>query len=397
MKTLLPSIHSCEKSIFAHFAQNNFERSRRFSRGAYSPLHIKNFLEACNNPQYSYKTIHVAGTVGKGSTCVYLTRALIAMNFKTGTYLSPHFYSLRERFLKNEKPIAGSDLELLWKNISRKKHFSHLSYFDALTAMAFVWFAEIGIDYAVIETGLGGQKDSTNNLDPEFCVITTVGLDHQNILGSTIAKIAAEKAGIIQSHKPIYTLNQHKNVLGVLKKIANTRKAPLHIIRAKGNDFLTRNQNFVLHIIRIYFNPSLKVMRSILKNSRRPIWGRYTIIQRNPTIIFDSAHNEDGIRALLDKLQITPQKRYRFYMNTMRERDLSLFVSLIQKRLGNRVEIFLILSEDPLYHLADDVTGINPNNALRLTDLKKQLQLKNCVHVVTGSMGLYGILKKIRF
>jgi dihydrofolate synthase/folylpolyglutamate synthase len=160
---------------------------------------IKNFLSNIGNPQNAFKTVHIAGTNGKGSTAVFISEILKSGGYKTGVYTSPHLINITERIKIDDKQISKKTFNILSKQYLQKAEKFKLSYFEYLTALGFIYFAESKVDIAVVETGLGGRFDATNIiLKPLACVITSIAKDHQEILGNTIKKIAFEKSGIIK-------------------------------------------------------------------------------------------------------------------------------------------------------------------------------------------------------
>ena len=209
-------IDSPTHEILQYFSSRNFEKSRRFSY-EYSPQPVKKALDELSKPQDTYNTIHIAGTVAKGSSVKLLSQMLIHEGFRVGSFYSPHLLRLNERMQVDHQEITNKDLSRLWKFIKKNLNVESLSFFDCITTIAFLYFREKKVDWAIIETGLGGRKDSTNNLKAHFSVITPIDLDHQHILGDTLEQIAFEKAGIIHS-QPIFSYPQHQEVANVLIK-----------------------------------------------------------------------------------------------------------------------------------------------------------------------------------
>ncbi|MDO8481367.1 MAG: Mur ligase family protein, partial [Nanoarchaeota archaeon] len=184
---------------------------------------ITALLEKLGNPHKQFKSIHVAGTNGKGSVCAMLESILRKAGYKTGLYTSPHLRIFNERIQISGTLISDAELETLLTKI--KPHYAGQTHFEVVTAAAFLYFAEQKVDIAVIETGLGGRLDATNVITPLVSVITTISLEHTDYLGNTIEKIAFEKAGIIKRGVPVVTMAQGK-ALAVIKKIARERKSP---------------------------------------------------------------------------------------------------------------------------------------------------------------------------
>ena len=175
-----------------------------FSGGAYKPglQNMKDFAAALGNPQDTYRTIHVAGTNGKGSVCNMLASVLRSAGYKVGLYTSPHILDFRERMRVDGEMPPKEWVTAFIKEWMPWFDSRALSFFEITTGMAFKWFAESGVDAAVIETGLGGRLDSTNIIDPDLAIVTSIGYDHCDLLGSTLAGIAAEKAGIFKPGVP---------------------------------------------------------------------------------------------------------------------------------------------------------------------------------------------------
>ncbi|MDD5163286.1 MAG: Mur ligase family protein, partial [Candidatus ainarchaeum sp.] len=181
---------------------------------------INSFLDFLGNPQNNFKSIHVAGTNGKGSTCAMIERILREAGFKTGIYTKPHLVSLNERFRINSIKIPEKELEeriLNLKKIISEKNFQ-LSYFEFLIALAFQYFSDKKVDFAVIETGMGGRLDATNVLQPLVSIITNIALEHMQYLGNSLEKIAFEKAGIIKENGILLTTEKNNKILKIFKK-----------------------------------------------------------------------------------------------------------------------------------------------------------------------------------
>ena len=179
------------------------------------------------NPHTKFKSIHIAGTNGKGSTAHMLTSILQESGYKTGLYTSPHLKDFRERIKVNGKMIAEQEVVDFVKESKAIFEEMELSFFEFTVAMAFDYFSNQQVDIAIIETGLGGRLDSTNILNPELTIITNIGLDHTNLLGNTIEKIAAEKGGIIKENTPIIIGRKQKETNTIFQNIAKEKNAHL--------------------------------------------------------------------------------------------------------------------------------------------------------------------------
>ncbi|MGB0389696.1 MAG: bifunctional folylpolyglutamate synthase/dihydrofolate synthase, partial [Ardenticatenaceae bacterium] len=180
------------------------------------------------NPQERLHVVHVAGTKGKGSTSAMIERVLRAAGYRTGLYTSPHLHDPRERLRVDGQPI--SEESFIGQVQRLRQHINEMgevTTFEALTAMAFVWFVESEVDVVVLEVGLGGRLDATNLVTPLVSVITPLALEHTAVLGDTMQEIAAEKGGIIKEGVPVVSANQPKEALAVLQQLAQERNAPL--------------------------------------------------------------------------------------------------------------------------------------------------------------------------
>lgn len=262
-------------------------------------VRIEELLRLLGNPERKFKSIHIAGTSGKGSTAFYTARLLQGMNLKVGLHISPHLVDVRERMQINGKLIPmGKFIRLISriKPVVESMKDSEVglpSYFEILVAASFKYFAQEKVDWAVVEVGLGGRLDATNVLVPEVSVITNIGLDHTEILGNTVEKIAFEKAGIIKAGVPAVTAASGK-ALGVIENAARDRGSKLvKVSTQKGpmvNQILAET---ALETIGIGVSEA-----SMKKVFGEGFAGRFEEIEQG--VILDGAHNPDKIRALID-------------------------------------------------------------------------------------------------
>jgi len=294
-------------------------------------VQLLNFLE---NPQKRLKTIHVAGTNGKGSTSHMLTSILISAGYKTGLYTSPHLVSLRERIRVDGQMISEEKLVAFVELVEEQIDVVQPSFFELMTAMSFWSFAEEKCDISVIETGLGGRLDATNILIPELSVITNIGLDHTDLLGDTLPLIAFEKAGIIKLSIPVIIGEKQVETEDVFRKVAQQREAPLQFadeqlrvdslsiqlnnkrlvnIKRQNKDWLNaleldligeyqlKNILTVLAVIEQLnvsgWAISEEAIRAGLKNSMllSGLNGRWQTISTQPHVVCDTAHNAHGL------------------------------------------------------------------------------------------------------
>jgi dihydrofolate synthase/folylpolyglutamate synthase len=199
---------------------------------------IRKILTGLGNPQKSFACIHVAGTNGKGSVASSLASILTRAGYKTGLYTSPHLVDFNERIQVNHRPITNANVMAAYRAI-RKVHSGDRepTFFEFATVMAFFEFARQKVDWAIIETGMGGRLDATNIMRPRISIITNISLEHRDYLGNTLAQISGEKAGIIKNRTPIITGIRQKKALAVVEKTARDKSAPLYRL---GKDFKVR-------------------------------------------------------------------------------------------------------------------------------------------------------------
>ena len=206
---------------------------------------ITDFLNRLDNPQDKYPSIHVAGTNGKGTVCHMLAKVYQDRGLKVGLYTSPHLIRLNERFRINGSEISDEGILSFFKKNEEIIRSRPCTYFELLTALAFWWFAEQDVDLAVVETGLGGRLDATNVVTPLVSVITSIGMDHKEILGDTIGKIASEKAGIIKHRKPVVIGDVPEEALRVIQKVADRNEAEL--VRSTPFDACCRDKKYYIN------------------------------------------------------------------------------------------------------------------------------------------------------
>ncbi len=213
----------------------DYERMRvvRYNTTTFNLNRMRRLLAELGNPHQAFKTVHIAGTKGKGSTCHMLAAMLHNVGLKVGLYTSPHLLNIRERIAVNGQPVSEDQVVRIIKRIEpaiKKLGADKPTFFEILTAMGFCHFADEKVDIAVIETGLGGRLDSTNVITPEVTAITSISYDHMAVLGNTLAKIAAEKAGIFKKDVPALSVLQDPEVTPVLERVAREVHAPLEFV-----------------------------------------------------------------------------------------------------------------------------------------------------------------------
>lgn len=296
---------------------------------------IRNILVRLKSPEKQFKTVHVAGTNGKGSTASYIASILQAAGFKTGVYTSPHLISFNERITINGKQIPNNDVVTAYQAVHRADTGDRkATFFEIATAMAFFYFAREKVEWAVIETGMGGRFDATNIIKPELSVITNLSIEHTDYLGKTIHALAREKAGIIKPKTPVVTAVSQPSGLKVIKNTAGENSSPLYIFKKdfsakkdrkketcsyKGinsnfdhlekplpGDHQKENMSLALAGCELIFN-SLKdsdaryrlddkLIRQGLGMTKWP--GRLEVVRKKPLVIIDGAHNLKAAQVL---------------------------------------------------------------------------------------------------
>jgi len=303
-------------------------------------------LELLDNPHRRYKAVHIAGTKGKGSTTAMTESILRSAGYKTGLFTSPHLHSYRER-IRVDGQLIGEDelITLLERLIPYIERVPQLTTFEITTALAFLHFAEKGVEWALLETGLGGRLDTTNVVDPAVVVITLIGYDHTQFLGHRLEEIAQEKAGIIKEGKPVVCAPQRPTALKVLKGVCRERNAPLTLV---GRDWTWERDGFDLRGQRVtircwkrppspnnalckdYVNLFIPLLgehqlvnattavatvaelarqgviippKCVAQGLKQVPWpGRMEVLNQRPLLVLDGAHNVDSARALTKAL-----------------------------------------------------------------------------------------------
>ena len=328
--------------------------------------------EIFDHPHRNYKTIHVAGTNGKGSVSHLLAAVLQTAGYRTGLYTSPHLKDFRERIKINGEMISEDEV-IEWVNdYPLKNNLWNLepSFFELTAAMAFDYFAKKEVDIAVIEVGLGGRLDSTNIVTPEISVITNIGLDHTNLLGDTLEKIAVEKAGIIKKGVPVVigaTQNETKQVFKVTAEIRHSPlvfadqvyEASYSMLGLDGKQILNiekggelvypeirldllgnyqlKNVLTVLKALDILIENGWKIsMQNIYEGLSNTVkltglMGRWQIIGNNPQIICDTGHNTDGIKMVIQQLKNTAYKNLHFVFGVVADKNQDSILQILPK------------------------------------------------------------------
>ena len=311
---------------------------------------LTNIIQLCDilgNPQNDLKCIHIAGTNGKGSVTHIIASILQEQGYKVGVFVSPHYKDYRERIKINGNYISKKFVAaFVEENIDKFKNIN-ASFFEITTAMAFEYFKEKKVDYAVIETGMGGRLDSTNIITPLLSVITNISFDHQQFLGNTLPKIATEKAGIIKQGVPVVIGETQKETKPVFVKKAKATSSKIFFADAviKSKEFKTdlkgsyqqKNIPTALMAIAVLKKENIKIsdkaiskgLKHVAKNTN--FMGRWMVMKKKPLIVFDSAHNEAGIRELKYEIRNTKYEILHFVFGTVADKDISKVLALLPK------------------------------------------------------------------
>ena len=315
-----------------------------FKKDLTNTLLLANHL---NNPQHKFKSIHVAGTNGKGSSSHMLASVLQEAGYKVGLYTSPHLKDFRERIKINGVEVSK---QFVIGFIKRNKAFfksNPLSFFEMTVGMAYDYFAKQNVDIAIIEVGLGGRLDSTNIIIPEVSLITNIGYDHTQFLGETLPLIASEKAGIIKSNVPVVISETQNETKPVFEKVANKNNSKIYfadqIIKAKYStdllgDYQKKNIKGVLKTLKILQQKKYKISDLNIKNGllnvvkNTGLKGRWQILQTKPKIICDTAHNKEGLSITMTQLQKEQFDNLHIVFGVVNDKDLSQIFSLLPKK-----------------------------------------------------------------
>lgn len=411
---------------------------------------IEHLLLLIDNPHQAFKTVHVGGTSGKGSTAYLISKILTCAGYKTGLHISPHLQKINERMQINNKNISDQKLINLinWlkpyvEKVERSNPFGSPSYFEVLIAATFEYFKRENIDIAVVEVGLGGSHDATNVIAPLVSVITNVDLDHTELLGNTVEKIAEDKSGIIKKNIEVITAIKQKNVLKIIKEKCFKQKSPLTIINLKNikikkiniketifdlktkyNHYknlhlslLGRHQveNAALSIITVEllkkYNFEIKEnnIKNALKNSS--FAGRFEIIQKNPLVILDGAHNPAKMKAFIQTIKELFNQKITIILGFKKKKDMLTMIKqllpiakkIILTKFQTTIDTGKNLSVEPgeiaqvikKYKLSAKYEIINkPISAIKKTF---KITNKEDIICITGSLYLVGEARNFLF
>ncbi len=430
--TFLDSMVNHERMARVGYTPRNFNLAR-----------MSRLLAGLGNPHRELKSVHIAGTKGKGSTAAMLSAMLSNCGLKVGLYTSPHLLDVRERIQINGQMIPEPEMTRLMSRIApvvRRLGKDEPTYFELLTALAFLYYAEQKIDLAVVETGMGGRLDSTNVLRPEVCAITSISYDHMGQLGPTLEKIAEEKAGIFKPGIPAVSAPQIQEVRAALQRVAARLKTPL-LFTGKDIEFsyrfestrpigphtrvslITANSRFehlpvpmlgehqaincglALSIMAILKDRGFKLDdQAVIEGlARAKLPGRMEIIHENPRIMVDGAHNAASVEALMRAIgQNIPYDSMVVIFGCRSDKDISGMLNHIQ--LGADKVIFteggIPRPADPAEMAAEYVERCGKMAQVARTleealDIAERAVTREDIVCITGSFHLVGHAKRL--
>jgi dihydrofolate synthase/folylpolyglutamate synthase len=304
------------------------------------------FSKHLNYPERNFKSIHVAGTNGKGSTSHMLASVLQEAGLKVGLYTSPHLKDFRERIKINGTPISENEVVAF---ISKNQPFfeeQYLSFFEMTVGLAFEYFSKQKVDIAIVEVGLGGRLDSTNIINPLVSVITNIGLDHMQMLGDTLPEIASEKAGIIKREVPVVVGEYQEEVHRVFYQKALEHNTSLFLAEKnitqhynsdlKGS-YQLKNIKTAVQVVLLLNDLNFDILECHILNGLAKVventglLGRWQILSSNPKIICDTAHNSDGLKYVLEQISSQQYDTLHIVLGVVDDKDLEKILPMFPK------------------------------------------------------------------
>ncbi len=419
------------------------EKRLRYNITTFNLSRMENLLSLVGNPHKKIPTVHIAGTKGKGSTATMLAKMLEANDYVVGLYTSPHLVHLHERIRVNDKMIRESEmlglLNRIYAAVEKIAKTDEVSFFEIMTALAFMHFVDVDVDIAVIETGMGGRLDSTNVIRPEVVGITSLSIDHQSQLGETIGSIAKEKAGVFKRGVPVITVEQDPEAMRVLKSEASAIKAPLSVT-GSDIDFSQRFETSREH--GPHTRICLTTQTSKFEHLRVPLYGKHQAINcglalavldklkssgyeisdekatvglydvsltgrmemicDDPRIMIDAAHNAASIRALIHAIgQNIPYDSMVMIFGCNSDKDVKGMLNQLQygadKVIFTRSKSAKAMSPEDLAEMYTEMCGKMCQSATSLGEalrLAKSAVDREDLICITGSFYLIGQAKK---
>ena len=401
-------------------------------------------LEYLGNPHKKIKTIHIAGTNGKGSTTAMLTKILVESGYKVGCYISPYIEEFEERMQINNENIPKDDLAEIVTEVSKavdkviKEDYGNPTEFEIITCAGFLYFERNNVDFAVVEVGLGGRLDSTNVIKPELSVIGSISLDHVQILGDTIEKIAFEKGGIIKENTKVVLYPQQDSVIKVIEDICESKSAPLvRVIKdnakfegvSEGTDgqitqklkvvtakdtycvqlallgvHQVQNCNVVINCCEALMDMGVKITKeAILKGLKLVKWpGRLEIMRRNPLVVLDGAHNVDGIKKLSESInKYFKYKKMVLILGILADKQVDEMINTICPKAAKVIAVTPHSERAELCEDLRDKIFLCNENCEAVMDYEKAYEkaLSYCEEedmiIISGSLYMVGDMRKI--
>ncbi|MBP5407659.1 MAG: bifunctional folylpolyglutamate synthase/dihydrofolate synthase [Bacilli bacterium] len=391
---------------------------------------LDDMLYLCNlfdNPQDKFKSIHVAGTNGKGSVVSYMASVLMEASYKVGTFTSPYIECFNERIQINKVHIPD-DMVLKYANMIIDKYDlieedKKPSFFSFITLMAFLYFRDQNVDYAVIECGIGGLLDDTNVIKPVLSIISNISYDHMNILGNTIEEIACNKLGIVKEKTPLVTI-ENDALKALIRETCYKKYAPCTIVKKKAI------QNVVIGIGETYFdyceykriklkmsgmyqceNASLVIdavrylnqsganitKENVLKGLEKTFWlGRLELVSLHPIIILDGAHNVDGITRLCEYINSIHHKRnVRLILAISANKDKNNMIPLIDDVCDEVIfTSFTYKRSDDAINLYNISTHVNKKIEENIDNILEYIKKDNWINIFAGSLYFVSEMRK---
>lgn len=399
-------------------------------------------LELLGNPHKKLKLIHIAGTNGKGSTSSIIGKVLIEHGYKVGFFNSPHLEEIEETIRINDENIPEEDLVYLLEEIKPyvnkvvEEGYKHPTEFEVLTCIMFLYLYRQKVDFGVIEVGLGGRLDSTNVIKPILSIITSISLDHTNILGNTIQEITNEKAGIIKEEIPVITCNQKDEALYIIKNKALLTKSKLTIVDSKDFVFLEivnddipyqrvsvnfNNNKYTLDLALLgkhqIINLSLAIkaleeleklnyikvdINKLYKGVKNVKWkGRLEVLKKDPFIVIDGAHNIAGIEFLKSNIEeYFKYKNLYLILGILADKNVEEMVKIIAPLA---TEVYTVTANSIRATSANELKEVvlkYNNNCISFDDYNKAIQIslskanKDDLIVASGSLYMIGEIRK---
>jgi len=367
---------------------------------------VETLLRELGRPQRGRKTVHIAGTKGKGSTAAMISSILVSAGNCTGLFTSPHLYSWQERIAINGRRVTKKDFARLAgavqkhvQTISNRARFGKITTFEALTAMAFLYFRDRGANFQVLETGMGGRLDATSVVDPEVCILTSISFDHTGVLGNTLSSIAGEKAGIIKPGCTVISAPQEPEALAVIREKCRLLGSELVLAgkdinwkRLSGNlngqSFTVRSRNgsYKLQIPLLgdyqMENASLAVAAAealqqsgagitrdhIAQGLKSVKWpARLQVLKRVPLLVIDGAHNAHSMKVLLESIKkYFPYKKLHVIFGSSSDKDIDGMAKALAGAAG---KVIITSSCHPRAAAAEQLARVFRQHGIR-TDIK---------------------------